>query len=734
MARAAERSSEGERRMREPSGRRRGMSPSRVAGSRFFFLGLLLALAVGGRAAAHEDALPARIAPDAPFPRIQQEAPTIESVAPGVLYADYQLITAVGPLSVHVISVEPHRSDAHLGAVLADDSLESRGETIGSMARRTRAVAGINGDFFDIGNTNRPIGLVVRAGVLVQLPYKRYALAIAHDGTPHIAEFNFTGQIEIDQRTMPLDGIDEMPANGGLSLLTPFYGRVRPQDDVTLVKVEPLSNTPPLTNYRVVGVANNLETQPPGYYVAIGLNDYGFISVPDENSILSVTGDLSPLGLNAISSAVGGGALILHDGAWYDDADAPYRVENVRRMPCSGAAIAPNGRLFLVEVDGRQPEESVGVTRPEFAALMRALGATEGLLFDGGGSSTLVARRLGESDADVMNSPSDGRERPVADGILVYSTAPAGPPIRLVARPGAVRALPGAEVPLRIAAVDAANHVTPSSARADVVPPTLGEYRDGEFVALRPGSGRIVLRDANLHGSVPVEIAAAPARTRIMPARPNVDPNATIALSARAYDRDGYALALPPNLRWSASSGSVDARGQYRAASHNARISVRIGGAIADTLVTVGSHEIALAFADHARFTTVPHGGTGLVAKDAGCRSCVALSFSFGATERAAYATTDLPLPAGTIGLTFDLRDDGSDARVRVNVRNAINEDTLVQAADLGQPGWRTVVVRFPPDTDAARLISIYVLRPKGIELSEGTIVLRNVRAIVAGQ
>ncbi|MBV8497971.1 MAG: phosphodiester glycosidase family protein [Candidatus Eremiobacteraeota bacterium] len=695
---------------------------------------MLLAFVGAARAVAYEDALPARIAPDAPFPRIQQEAPTIESVAPGVMYADYQLLTAVGPLSVHVVSVEPHRADVHLGAVLADDSLESRGETIGSMARRTRAVAGINGDFFDIGNTNRPIGIVVRAGTLVQPPYKRYALAITHDGMPHIAEFSFNGQVEIDQRTMPLDGIDEMP-NGGLSLLTPLYGRVRPQDDVTLVKVEPLGDTPPLTRYRVIGAANNLEAQPPGYYVAIGLNDYSFINVPDANAVVTVSGDLAPLGLDSISAAVGGGALILHDGAWYDDGDAPYRVENSRRMPCSGAAIAPNGRLFLVEVDGRQPELSVGVTRPEFAALMRALGATEGLLFDGGGSSTLVARRLGESDADVMNSPSDGRERPVADGILVYSTAPAGPPIRLVARPGALRALPGAEVPLRIAAVDAANHATISGAVVtQVLPPALGEYRDGEFIALRPGSGRIVLRDGNLHGSVPIEIAAAPARTRILPSRPNVDPNATIALSARAYDRDGYALALPPTLRWSASSGVIDARGQFRAASHNARVSVRIGDAAADALVTVGSHDVALAFADHARFTTLPHGGAGSIARDAGCRSCVALSFSFGGTERAAYATADLPLPSGTMGLTFDLHDDGSDARVRVNVRNAINEDTLVQAADLGQPGWRTVAVRFPPDTDAARLISIYVLRPKGIELSEGTIVLRNVRAIVAGR
>ena len=680
--------------------------------------------------------LPARIAPDPPFPRIVQEAPTVEGVAPGVEYADYQLETAAGPLSIHVIAVDPRRGDVKLGTVLADDALESRGETVGSMARRTRAVAGINADFFDIGNTNRPIGIVVRSGALLQLPYKRYALAITREGLAQIAEFRFSGEIEIDQRTMPLEAIDELPPNGGLSLLTPAYGHVRPEDNVTFVTLQPLSGTPPLARYRVTGVGDNTTTEPPGYYVAIGPNDYSFINVPAIDSIVSVTGDLSPVGLSSISAAVGGGALILHDGQWYDDTDAPYRRENTRRMPCSGAAIAPDGRLFFVEVDGRQPEISVGVTRMEFSALMRSLGATEGLLFDGGGSSTIVVRRLGDTETAMTNSPSDGRERPVADGLFVYSTARLGPPVRLVARPGAVRALPGADVPLRVAAVDAANHVVESGAgiSASVEPSSLGTFRNGYFFALHPGSGRLTLRGDSLHGNVPVEVAANPARTRITPARPNVDPNASILLTARAYDAAGYALALPPRLRWSASAGSIDWRGEYRAGGSDARVAVQIGGTLATSRVTVGSHEVSLAFAEHARFSTAPHGGSGSLVRDAGCRSCVALAFSFAGNERAAYAMADIPLPQDTIGLSFDLRDDGSAARLRVSVRNQINEDTLVDATELGQPGWRNVVVRFPVDTDAMRLVSIYVLPPKGVELADGNVILRNVRAIVAGR
>ncbi len=682
------------------------------------------------------DALPSRIDPGAPFPQILEQAPTIEDVAPGIEYGEYQLLTAIGPLAIHVIEVEPRR-DVRVGSVLANGSLESRGETVGSMAQRTAAVAGINGDYFDIGNTNRPQNIVVSNGTLLQLPSKRYALAITRDGLPRIAEFTFSGELEIDARSMPLDGIDVLPPpNGGLSLITPEYGRVRPLENVTLVELAPFAGTPPLARYRVTGVADTLSPQPPGYYVAIGPNDYGAVDVPGVDATVSASGTLAPIGVNALAAAIGGGPLILHNGGWYDDPDGPNGREFSKRIPCSGAALAPDGKLFLIEVDGRQPDVSVGLKRPEFAQLMRSFGATEGLAFDGGGSSTIAVRRLGDAAAGVVNSPSDGIERPVGDGLFVYSTAAAGPAVRLVARPSVVRAISGAAIPLRIAAVDAANHVASSGTpiRADVAPSSLGVFRNGQFVALHPGVGHLLLRDDRLRGDVPIEVAGSPARSKIVPARPNVDPNATTQLTVRAYDARGYPLSLPATLPWSAAGGSISGRGAFRAGSHNANVTVRIGNTVATARVTIGSHDVALPFAQRARFVTLPRAGAGSLSRDAACSGCVRLSFSFSGGERAAYAMADAPLPPDTIGLAFDLQDDGSAGRVRLAVRNEINEDTLLDATQLGNPGWRTVRVRFAPDTQGTRLIAIYVLPTKGVELSAGSIVLRNVRAIVAGQ
>lgn len=71
-------------------------------------------------------------------------------------------------------------------------------------------------------------------------------------------------------------------------------------------------------------------------------------------------------------------------------------------------------RLWLVVVDGRQSPHSAGMTLPELATLLEALGAQEGLNLDGGGSSVMVV--LGSP----RNRPSDETgERPVVNALAL---------------------------------------------------------------------------------------------------------------------------------------------------------------------------------------------------------------------------------------------------------------------------------------------------------------------------
>ena len=46
----------------------------------------------------------------------------------------------------------------------------------------------------------------------------------------------------------------------------------------------------------------------------------------------------------------------------------------------------------------------------------------------------MVVRHLGDLTTSVANTPSDGRERAIADALLVLNTAPLGPVARLLVR------------------------------------------------------------------------------------------------------------------------------------------------------------------------------------------------------------------------------------------------------------------------------------------------------------
>ncbi|BCM94322.1 hypothetical protein IAD21_06229 [Abditibacteriota bacterium] len=86
------------------------------------------------------------------------------------------------------------------------------------------------------------------------------------------------------------------------------------------------------------------------------------------------------------------------------------------RHPRTAVGIMGDGHtLVLVVADGRRAGVSVGMSLSELAELMRQLGCQEALNLDGGGSTEMVARDPNSGELRVLNHPSDGRERAVAN-------------------------------------------------------------------------------------------------------------------------------------------------------------------------------------------------------------------------------------------------------------------------------------------------------------------------------
>jgi hypothetical protein len=485
----------------------------------------------------------------------------------------------------------------------------------------------------------------------------------------------------------------------------------------------------------VLGVADNTASAPAGYYLAVGRAAYDPNAVPLPGTVVSVSGDLAPVPLAHLIAAIGGGPLLLDDGAPAIDPDGPNGAEFLLRFPSSGAALAPDGTLFLIEVDGREPDHSTGVTRAEFASLMRAFGAVRGMAFDGGGSSELVAETPAETQAVAQNRPSDGRERKIADGLFIYDTASPEPPSQIVAAPPMIHAMPAARVPLRVAFADRSDRVVNDAAPVDieVEPETLGKVEAGAFVASQPGTGRIVIRSGSFAHEIPVEVTADPARVEILPRDPSAALNGTVTLHAQAFDAHGYALAMPASLPWRALHAAIDPSGTLQAGSSNALVSLLLGDHLANASVSVGYHDEPL----HdlfPRVLTVPRDERASVTEHDPCATCTSLAYDLSSTERAAYLVLEAPLPPQTVAIGFDVFDDGSGALLKLALRNAIDEDVLLSVGPLDHPGWRTVNVRLPADlAQPARLTAIYVIGAHAGTNAQGTIAIRALHAVLAG-
>jgi exopolysaccharide biosynthesis protein len=111
------------------------------------------------------------------------------------------------------------------------------------------------------------------------------------------------------------------------------------------------------------------------------------------------------------------GTLLVEAGS---DRGVTAQVAPMARHPRTAAAVTKGGAtLLLAVVDGRQKDWSVGVTLPELARILIEAGAWDALNLDGGGSSTMWAKRQGEAAGAILNRPSDGRVRPVANHLGV---------------------------------------------------------------------------------------------------------------------------------------------------------------------------------------------------------------------------------------------------------------------------------------------------------------------------
>ncbi|TMI88974.1 MAG: phosphodiester glycosidase family protein [Bacillati bacterium ANGP1] len=460
-------------------------------------------------------------------------------VASGILYSHFKVGTAAGPLNVHHLSVDLSNPTVRAGAGLAHNRLMSDDETVSSMVARSGAIAGVNGDFFDIRGSGMPLNIVVRDGQLLRSPTAWVAFAMRKDGRLRIDRFKWTGTVVLSRtgESHALAGYNAGLPSDGLTVISDAlgYGAPVPEPGMRQVVAELAPADPPgnLVGPGKAGGAPGAET--PGLYTVkqIWPQQAFYAPFPAGEILLVGRGrtaakwirDNAPAGTalqvnlttdpdwHELRAAIGGGPVLVQCGLVVNDPHPPSPRERNVRYPVTALGILKDGHtVILVEVDGRQPRLSIGLTQPQLAAYMNWLGASEAMAFDSGGSATMVVRLPGRPHATVVNSPSDGHERRVADALLFYSSAVPGPAVRLVLNSNQpLRLVTGATAPLSIIGVDAQGNpvVPPQPVRVTAQPQLVtvtaaGVVRVGEIA----GTGVLRAESGGISGTVPLSVVA----------------------------------------------------------------------------------------------------------------------------------------------------------------------------------------------------------------------------------
>ena len=353
-------------------------------------------------------------------------------IAPGVTLREWDQVDGrqpIGQVRMNLLSISLDAPNITFEE-LSSKYVTSR-KLVSQLGRWGNVLGAVNGDFFDISQTGAPLGVSINRerGLLngAREGWIPENASLFFDETgPHINPL--TVQYTIRQyRDWTVKGINHPDVSAGeIGVFTHDWGRTSGYQIPTRGKGR--AREVVLRNNRVISTKPKLSSgrkihQKERVLIGVGRAAGQLAQLKMRQKItlakrfeggkpsVAITGD-RPLLVNSLRTV----------------------VNNSIAHPRTAVGIDADGRkLLILVVDGRSAV-SRGYTMVELADLMTALGAENALNLDGGGSSAMYTR-AGTGEMAIVNEPSDGGERQVANGFGFVYTGVLPPVIALTPVP-----------------------------------------------------------------------------------------------------------------------------------------------------------------------------------------------------------------------------------------------------------------------------------------------------------
>ncbi len=349
-----------------------------------------------------------------------------QKIVEGLTYQHTVKLTSVGNIDIYSLVYKANSENVDLEIFRSADL--GKRDKLTTMAKSENILAGVNASFFDTSKAYSDIlGLEKDNG---ELFYARNG----YNSTLQASALMFGADDSVFNVGYIVPTI-KLTTQSGRSLPTTGFNTISSFFNPAVLRGDTLIDTTYIdANYsvykvvtdadgyikRVVEPSTVITVEDDEFLVTLPVNIYtAYQSDMDigDKFTYSVTANID---IGQYETIVSGGGTLVKDGKV---ALSGIQVQANSRQPRTAIGVTAAGDIIQIVIDGRG--ESLGATLEETANILIKMGATHAISLDGGGSSELVKKDI-SGTIQIMNTPSDGVERKVANGVGFVATLKTG--------------------------------------------------------------------------------------------------------------------------------------------------------------------------------------------------------------------------------------------------------------------------------------------------------------------
>lgn len=475
------------------------------------------------------------------------ESSTEQTINSGTKLTKYNRLTDKGWLAINIIEADIKDENTTVRVLTSENGLQTFQNVKTMFSNQKNTIAAINADFFT-GNYKKGniIGMTIKDGKMLTSTYyeneiKDTLASFYIDEKDNSSIDYFTNKIILtnnrNDEEYQIAEINKWSSNYdypvlytkdwgeetlGLSLGAPITELIVEKNKVKEIRVGQDAVKIPENGFAICATGSGAER----------ISE--IFRVGDKVELDIDVG----IDIEKIKTAISGGTILVKDGKIADFTHVIYGAN-----PRTAIGISKDGSsIFLITVDGRQAS-SIGVTQEELAAIMVEKGIYTAMNLDGGGSTTMVARELGDEEPTLENSPSEGSLRMVPNAIAILNTTKTGALDKLLIEVPDVNVFVNCEKELTVKGYD--KYYNPvkvdmkkikwsySGVEASVKNNILKAGNEAGTVTLTASVGKA-------KGSINIDVLSAPNELTISPKKKTIDIDESIYFEVKGQNKNGY--------------------------------------------------------------------------------------------------------------------------------------------------------------------------------------------------